>query len=176
MVAAAGLGSGRGGGQAGPMANQRSVSTVRRWLPWLAAWAGFQAVVALAGRVTAWRTDEGDEGSLNIRRTVTHNGLELQPTNPQLSRVRLDLAMAGAEIDLTGIPQPATGIDLTVHVMMAGMSIRVPQGWRVWWQFRGVGGIGADGTVQRTQDAHEADLRIYATVLLGGVGIEGAGG
>jgi hypothetical protein len=83
--------------------------------------------------------------------------------------------MSGAEIDLTGIPQPATGIDLTVHVLMAGMAVRVPAGWRVWWQFQGVGGIGADGTVQRTHDAHGADLRIYATVLFGGIGIEGSG-
>jgi hypothetical protein len=149
---------------------------VRKALPWLAGWFGFQAVVALAGWITAWRRNEGDETSLGIRRTVTHNGLELRPTNPQLSRVRVDLAMAGAEIDLTGIPQPPTGIDLTVHVLMAGMSVRVPAGWRVWWQFRGVGGIGSDGTVQRTHDAHDADLRIYATVLFGGIGVEGSAG
>ena len=84
---------------------------VRKALPWLAGWFGFHAVVALAGWITAWRRNEGDESSLGIRRTVTHNGLELRPTNPQLSRVRLDLAMAGAEIDLTAIPQPATGVD-----------------------------------------------------------------
>jgi hypothetical protein len=38
-----------------------------------------------------------------------------------------------------------------------------------------VGGIGADGTVQRTHDEHAADLRVHATVLFGGIGIEGAG-
>ena len=87
--------------------------------------------------------------------------------------MRVDLAMAGAEIDLTGIPQPPTGIDLTANLLMGGMPVRVPAGWRVWWQFRGVGGIGSDGTVQRTHDDHGADLRIYATVLLGGIGVEG---
>jgi hypothetical protein len=148
---------------------------VRKALPWLAGWFAFQAVVAIAGWVTAWRKDDGDESSLGIRRTVTHFGLELRPVNPQLSRVRVDLAMAGAEIDLTAIPRPATGVDLTVHVLMAGMSVRVPEDWRVWWQFRGVGGIGADGTVQRTDDPHGADLRVYATVLFGGIGIEGPG-
>jgi hypothetical protein len=149
---------------------------VRKALPWLAGWFGFQAVVALAGWITAWRRNEGDESSLGIRRTVTHNGLELRPTNPQLSRVRVDLAMAGAEIDLTGIPQPPTGIDLTANLLMGGMAVRVPAGWRVWWQFRGVGGIGADGTVQRTSDPHGAALRIYGTVLFGGIGVEGSAG
>jgi hypothetical protein len=149
---------------------------VRRALPWLVGVFAFHALVALVGWGTAWRRNEGDETSLSIRRTLTHSGLELRPTNPQLSRLRVDLAMSGAEIDLTGIPQPQTGIDLTVHVLMAGMSVRVPAGWRVWWQFRGVGGIGSDGTVERTRDAHGADLRIYATVVLGGIGIEGSAG
>jgi hypothetical protein len=148
----------------------------RRILPWVLGWFGFQAAVAVAGRVAAARQNEGDESSASIRRVLTHNGLELHPGNPALSRVRLDLAMAGAELDLTGIGRPATGIDLTVRAMMAGLAVRVPPDWRVWWRFRGVGGIGADGTVQRTHDEHAADLRVHATVLFGGIGIEGAGG
>ena len=146
---------------------------VRTALPWLAGVLGFHALVALVGRTTAWRRDDGDAGSLGIRRTLTHARLELRPTNPHLSRLRMDLAMAGAGIDLTGVPEPPTGIDLTVHVLMAGISVRVPAGWRVWWEFRGVGSIGSGGTVQRTHDAHAADLRIHATVLLGRVGLEG---
>jgi hypothetical protein len=144
----------------------------RKALPWLVGWLAFQAVLALAGRVTAWRKNEGDESSTSIRRVVTHNGLELHPRNPALSRVRIDLAMGGAEIDLTGIPRPATGIDLTVNAMMAGLVVRVPSEWRVWWRFRGVGGIGTDGAVARTHDEHDADLRIHAAVLFGGIGVE----
>jgi hypothetical protein len=49
----------------------------------------------------------------------------------------------------------------------------VPTDWRVWWTFRGVGGIGTDGTIQRTHDEHDADLRVHAVVDFGGVGIEG---
>ncbi len=145
---------------------------LRRLRPWLAGWLAFQAVVAVAGRLTAWRKNEGDESSTSIRRVFTHNGLELHPTTPALSRVRVDLAMAGAEIDLTGIPVPPAGIDLTVRAAMAGVAVRVPPDWRVWWRFRGVGGIGADGAVQRTHDQHAADLRVYATVVFGGIGIE----
>jgi hypothetical protein len=146
---------------------------LRKVRPWLLGWVAFQAVVAAAGWFTAWRKNEGDESSASIRRVLTHFGLELRPRNQQLSRVRVDLAMAGADIDLTGIPRPAAGIDLTLNVMMAGVAVRVPADWRVWWHFRGIGGIGNDVGVQRTQDEHGADVRVHATVLFGGIGIEG---
>jgi hypothetical protein len=145
---------------------------VRRLLPWIGAWAAFQGLVALGGWLLARRKNEGDENSTSIRRVVTHNGLELHPTNPRLSRLRVDLAMAGAEIDLTGISRPENGIDLTARVLMGGMAIRVPADWRVWWRFRGVGGIGGDGGVQRTHDEHAADLRVHAGVAFGGIGVE----
>jgi hypothetical protein len=158
------------------MANPRTVRIVRRGLPWLLGWFAFQALLAFGGRLVARWKNEGDESSVSIRRVLTHNGLDLRPTNPALSRVRLDLAMAGAEIDLTAIPQPETGVDLTVHAMMAAVAVRVPADWRVWWQFRGVGGIGTDGAVQRTEDEHAADLRVHAAVVFGGIGIEGPRG
>ena len=147
-------------------------STLRRLAPWLVGWFTFQALVALAGRVTAWRKNTGDETSTSIRRVFTHTGLELHPRNPQLSRVRLDLAMAGADLDLTALPRPEAGIDLTVRAGMAGLAVRVPSDWRVWWHFRGIGGIGTDGALQRTHDEHAADLRVHAVVVLGGIGIE----
>jgi hypothetical protein len=144
----------------------------RKARPWLVGWIAFQVVVVLVGRLAAWRKDEGDESSASIRRTVTYFGLELQPRNPRLSRVRVDLAMAGADIDLTTLPRPETGIDLTARVLMGGMAVRVPADWRVWWEFRGLGGMGGDGAVQRTDDEHAADLRVHAAVLFGGIGVE----
>jgi hypothetical protein len=147
-------------------------SVLRRLRPWLVGWFAFQAVVALAGWITARRRNEGDESSTSIRRVLTHTGIELRPTNPELSRLRVDLAMAGGEIDLTALPLPAAGIDLTVRMGMAGLAVRVPPDWRVWWQFRGLGGIGTDGALQRTHDEHAADLRIHAVVVLGGIGVE----
>jgi hypothetical protein len=154
------------------MRTSRLPSALRKRWPWLAGWIAFQGLVALVGRLAARRKDLGDASSTSIRRIVTQGGLELRPHNPQLSRIRIDLAMAGAEIDLTGIPRPAAGIDLTVRASMAGMAIRVPPDWRVWWRFRGVGGIGTDGALQRTRDEHAADLRVHAVVVLGGIGIE----
>src|SRR3712207_3820510 len=114
------------------MRTTRARSAPRRLVPWLFGWFVLQAAVALTGLVTARRTDLGDESSTSIRRTRTHNGLELRPTNPALARVRVDLAMAGAEIDLTGVERPAEGIDVTIRALMAGAAVRVPADWRVW--------------------------------------------
>ena len=152
---------------------RRSLAPVlRRLRPWIVGWFTFQAVVAATGWFTAWRKNEGDESSTSIRRVLTHNGLELRPRNPAVSRLRVDMAMAGAEIDLTGLPLPTKGIDLTMRVLMGGAAVRVPPDWRVWWQFRGIGGMGGDGVVQRTHDQHAADLRIHAVVAFGGIGVE----
>jgi hypothetical protein len=145
---------------------------LRKLRPWLVGWVAIQAVVACVGWLTAWWKNEGDETSASIRRTLTHHGLELRPGNARLSRVRVDLAMAGADIDLTGLPRPDKGIDVTVHALMAGAAIRVPADWRVWWEFRGLGGIGGDGSVERTRDEHAADVRIHATALFAGIGVE----
>jgi hypothetical protein len=137
----------------------------------LSGWLAFQALVAAVGWLWAWRRNEGDESSTSIRRVLTHYGLELRPTNPALSRVRIDLAMAGADVDLTGIPRSSGGIDLTARVLMGGLQVRVPADWRVSWEFHGVGGIDTDGGIQRTHDEHAADLRVHADVLFGGISV-----
>jgi hypothetical protein len=146
----------------------------RRILRVLLAWIGLQAAVAAAGALAAARLDVGGEASTVIRRVRTMGGLELRPTNPRLARVQLDLAMSGAELDFSGMERPAGGADVTVHVVMGGVGIKVPADWRVWWSFAGVGGMGGDGGVQRTRDEHAADLRIRARALFGGVGVEAA--
>ncbi len=152
---------------------RRSLAPVLRKLrPWLVGVAAFHAVLAVAGRLLAWRRNEGDESSTSIRRVLTHSGLELRPTNPQVSRVRVDMAMSGTEIDLTGLPRPDQGVDLTLRVLMGGAAVRVPADWRVWWRFRGVGGMGGDGVIARTHDEHGADLRIHAVAVFGGIGVE----
>ncbi|MGY1704344.1 hypothetical protein ACI79C_07205 [Geodermatophilus sp. SYSU D00697] len=156
--------------------SRRLPPAVRRVLPWLLAWWALQAVVAVTGRLVARRKDEGDESTAGIRRVVAVGGLELRPANPELSRVRIDLVMGGGELDLTGVPRVPGGIDLTVRALMGGLGVRVPSDWRVWWSFRGVGGIGMEqgAGLTRTDDERGADLRIHADVLLGGIGVEAA--
>jgi hypothetical protein len=148
----------------------RTQRIARRVLPWLGVWLVAQAVLAVLGRLLARRFDEGDEGSASIRRVRALGGLELTPWNPELGRVHLDLVMAGAELDLTGLGA-TSGVEVTVDLLMGGVGIRVPPDWRVWSRFRGVGGLGTDGGVQRTSDEHAADLRVRGRVLFGGIGV-----
>lgn len=149
---------------------------VRRVLPWLLRWWALQAVLAVAGRLLARRKNEGDESTAGIRRVVVLGGVELRPANPELSRVRLDLLMAGAQLDLSGVPHVPGGIDLTVRALMGGVAVRVPAGWRVWWSSRGPGGMDfaeGDGVVH-TEDERGADLRIHSDVVFSGIRVEAA--
>jgi hypothetical protein len=149
---------------------------VRRVLPWLLGWWALQAVLAVTGRLVARRKDEGDESTAGIRRVVALGGVELRPVNPELSRVRLDLLMAGAQLDLGAVPHVPGGVDLTVRALMGGVAVRVPAGWRVWWSNRGPGGVDfaeGDGIVH-TEDERGADLRIHADMVFSGIRVEAA--
>lgn len=149
---------------------------VRRLLPWLLGWWAVQAALAVAGRLVARRKDEGDESTAGIRRLVTVGGVDLRPVDPELSRVRLDVVMGGARLDLTAVPRVPGGVDLTVRALVGGVGVRVPAGWHVWWSCRGVGGVGvADGAdVFGTDDERGADLRVHADLVFAGVGLETA--
>ena len=156
------------------MASRQIPPVVRKVLPWLAAWWALQAVLAVVVRLVARRKNEGDESSASIRRLQAVGSVELRPTNHSLSRVRIGLIMAGGVLDLTALPRVPGGIDVTIRAAMGGMAVQVPPGWRVWWQFRGIGGVGADGPVVRAKDEAGADLRLHVRSFLGGVGIESA--
>ena len=156
------------------MASRQIPPVVRKVLPWLAAWWTVQAVLAVVVRLVARRKNQGDESSASIRRLQAVGSVELRPTNPALSRVRVGLIMAGGVLDLTALPRVPGGIDVTIRAAMGGMAVQVPPGWRVWWHFRGVGGIGADGPVVRAKDEAGADLRLHVRCFLGGIGIESA--
>ena len=101
-------------------------------------------------------------------------GTELHPHHPELARVRLDLVMAGAEVDLGRVPRVPGGVDLTVRAWMAGAEVRVPAGWRVWVHRAGIGGVDVDPRIERTDDERGADLRVHATVVGAGVALEPA--
>ena len=157
------------------MRTSRSVPpVVRKVLRWLAAWWTFQLVVGGAVRLLGRRKNQGDETSTSIRRLQSLGPVELRPTNPSLSRVRIDLVMAGGVLDLTALPRVPGGIDVTVRAVMGGLAVQVPPGWRVWWRFRGIGGIGADGPVVRARDEVGADVRLHVVTVMGGLGIESA--
>src|SRR3712207_6864023 len=93
---------------------------VRRLLPWLLGWWAVQAALAVVGRLVARRKDEGDESTAGIRRVVAVGGGELRPVNPELSRVRLGLLVAGAHLDLGAVPHVPGGAGLTVRALLGG--------------------------------------------------------
>jgi hypothetical protein len=154
---------------------RRTPPVVRKVLRGVAAWWAFQLVVGGVVRIVAWRRNEGDETSTSIRRLQSLGPVELRPTNPALSRVRIGLVMAGGVLDLTALPRVPGGIDVTVRAVMGGMAVQVPPGWRVWWRFRGIGGIGAEGPVVRAREEAGADVRLHVLAVAGGLGIESAG-
>jgi hypothetical protein len=158
------------------MSTTRRAAVARRALPWVAGWLGLRVAVALGGWVVARRVDIGDESTATIRRTSTAAPLRLRPRHQEISRVRIDLVMTGGELDLTAVPRVRGGIDVTVHLVMAGLAIRVPPGYRVWWSSAGPGGIGLapDSSAAHTDDERGADLRIHATLWFAGLGVEGA--
>jgi hypothetical protein len=103
------------------------------------------------------------------------SGEELRLTGRGLSRVWVDAVMGGALLDLTASPPAPGGIDVTVRTLMGGVAVRVPPGWTTWWSYRGaMGGVGADGGIRRVSDPRDADLRVRARSVMGGVGIETA--
>jgi hypothetical protein len=148
-------------------------SVVRRTLLAGALWLLGQAALVLGVRLAARRLDEGDESSTVIRRVLAMGGVELRPTNPALSRVRMDAVMGGGLVDLTAVPPVPGGIDVTVRSVMGGMALRVPRGWTVWWSFDGaMGGVAADSGIEHVAEPATADLRVHARAVMGGVSIE----
>src|SRR3954464_1336142 len=146
---------------------------VRAVLRSVALWTLGQAALLVVARLAARRLDQGDETSTDIRRVLVMTGEELRPTAPGVSRVRLDAVMGGAQLDLTAVPPPPGGIDVTVRALMGGVAVRVPAGWKAWWSFRGaMGGVGADAGVDRVTDPAAADVRVRARAVMGGVGLE----
>jgi hypothetical protein len=162
-------------GWAAMTSSRLSNPVVRRVLRSLALWSLGQLAILLVGRLVARRLDRGDETSSDIRRVYLMSGEELRPTSPGLSRVRVDAVMGGAQLDLTALPPSPAGIDVVVRTLMGGVAVRVPKGWTAWWSYRGaMGGVGADGGVQRVTDPARADVRVRARAVMGGVGIESA--
>lgn len=131
-----------------------------------------QLALRLGGRLAARRLDRGDEGSAEVRRVRAFDQVKLAPAGDGQA-VHLDLAFAGAEVDLTGAHPRPGGMDATVHCAFGGGSIKVPHGWRVAWDSRGVGGVGIrrGEPAEHSGDPATADLRIHLRALVGGVGV-----
>ena len=149
---------------------------LRRFWPVLVIWGALQLALRVAGIVLAKRRNTGDEFASVIRRVVVQRGMELRPRSTALRRLEVDAAMAGVEIDLSGVPGKVPGgIDVEIRALMAGVDVAVPEGWSVDWQGSGPGGIGParKRPVQKAESPDDADVRVHARLLFAGVGLSG---
>lgn len=133
----------------------------------------FQLTLRLAGLLLASRLDEGTPSSSRLRRVKTLGQVSLVADSQELDQLELDLAMAGAELDLSGARPAPGGVDVTLRCAMAGGEIVVPEHWRVAWDSKGVGGVAAQDPRLRSNglDPVTADLRVHLRALFGGVNL-----
>jgi hypothetical protein len=157
------------------------MATTREALPrwarrWLVAMGLFQLTLKVAGLVAARRMDEGTPSSSRLRRVKTMGQVSLAADSQELSELEVDLAMAGAELDLSRARPAPGGVDVMLRCAMAGGEIVVPRHWRVAWDAKGVGGVAAQDPRLRSNglDPVTADLRVHLRALFGGVNLRTA--
>jgi hypothetical protein len=141
-----------------------------RWARRVLVVAGtLQLALRVGGVIAARRRNVGDASSSpRIRRVRTMGQVRLRPASQELARVEVDLALAGVELDLTAAKPAAGGIDLILSCAMAGGDVRVPAGWTVSRDSRGLGGITVKGVLEPAPPA-QADLRVDLRAFAGGV-------
>jgi len=145
-----------------------------RWaLRWLVAAGLFQLGLRVIGLLLARRLDEGTPSSSRLRRVKTLGQVSITADSQELSELEVDLAMAGAELDLSRARPAPGGVDVTLRCAMAGEEIVVPEHWRVAWDSKGVGGVAAQDPRLRSDglDPVTADLRVHLRALFGGVNL-----
>ena len=148
-------------------------SVLRRARRLLLAVGLFQLTLRLVGQVLARRLDEGTPSSSRLRRVKTLGQVSLAADSQELDELELDLAMAGAELGLSGARPAPGGVDVTLRCAMAGGEIVVPEHWRVAWDSKGIGGVAAQDPRLRSNglDPVTADLRVHLRAVFGGVNL-----
>lgn len=148
-------------------------SVLPRWARRTLAVVGiFQLLVRGGGLLAARRLNVGEYTSARIRRVKTQGQLRISPDSQELARIELDLVLAGAELDLTAATPAPGGLDLVLTCVMAGGEVRIPAGWKVSWESRGVGGVSVKEGVTAALPA-TADLRVDLRAFAGGVTLRG---
>jgi hypothetical protein len=128
-----------------------------------------QLALRVGGVIAARRRNVGDSSSSpRIRRVKTLGQMRLRPASPELARVEVDLVLAGVDLDLTAAEPAPGGVDLILTCAMAGGDVRVPAGWTVAQDSRGLGGITVKGDLAPAAPA-QADLRVDLRAFAGGV-------
>jgi hypothetical protein len=130
---------------------------------------GVQLALRVGGAVAARRRNVGNASSSpRIRRVKTLGQMRLSPASRELARVEVDLVLAGVDLDLTAAEPAPGGVDLILTCALASGDVRVPAGWTVARDSRGLGGITVRGDLAPAVPA-QADLRVDLRAFAGGV-------
>lgn len=106
-----------------------------------------------------------------IERTAVFGGLELAIDVKALRGGVLTALFGGIEADLREAELHPDGADLEVTATFGGVTIRVPESWRVLVEGRPLFGGVEDNRPSRKRDSRTPALRVHASALFGGIDI-----
>jgi hypothetical protein len=132
-------------------------------------------LVAIWGalQLIAWKMSSGDEGSNRFNRTAIFGGNEFTSVAGGLQSGRVAAVLGGIAVDLRGAQLDGEGADLTIDAKLAGVSVAVPDTWRVVIveQNTTAGDIALDVPDPTTLPEDAPVLRINATTVMGGIAV-----
>lgn len=108
-----------------------------------------------------------EAGSEEIDLVSIFDGKHLVSTADPFFGGKVLVALGGALIDLRAATPAPTGIVIDLALFMGGLSLVVPQGWRVRWQGSIFGGGFSDET-RTTADPDVPVVTVRGFVVLGG--------
>lgn len=131
------------------------------------------AVIAALGAALAAKfmlDSNAEPGTEEIDLVAIFEGKNLVSTADPFYGGKVLSMFGGVLIDLRKATPAPTGIDLDVMVVMGGLSIVVPEGWRVKNSVQILAG-GLDDKTKTTADEDVPHLNLKGTVAMGGVQI-----
>ncbi len=145
---------------------------MKRLLKPLLFLAAFQVVVMLLGRVLRGRYLSQEIGEGEINAVGVTGGAEEKVTTTDFKGGHLRAVMGGVKLDLTEatIGDPPATIEMTV--VLGGVEITVPEGWKVKVETRNkLAGVHDAHVSGVSDDDAVPDLVLTGKVMMGGVAI-----
>lgn len=129
-------------------------------------------LVALGAGIAAKFMLESNAGpeTEEIDLVAIFEGKELVSTADPFFGGKVLTMFGGVMMDLRRATPSPTGVDIDVMVVMGGLSIVVPEGWRVHNNTKIVAG-GIDDRTKTTADEDVPNVNLRGTILMGGVSI-----
>lgn len=132
------------------------------------AWAGLAAAAAFVKRAVPSR---GDVDSDEVALVAVFDGVELESRSKAFRGGSMLSWFGGIAVDLREA-ELAPDAHLTVHALLGGIAVKVPEGWRVESSVRALAG-GVDVRTPAQDDPEAPTLRVDGLAVLGGIAIGG---